>query len=517
MARAAGLAALLAACATFVPYRGPAEWTAPPVAGAETALDLAVAGAGLAEGESSSFRALVRGDEALGARLALAGAAGRSLDVQTYIWDLDTSGGLLLGRLLAAADRGVRVRLLIDDTAIHAHEREWLAVDAHRAVEVRAFNPFRLREPSYAEQLVDFVTDFARLNRRLHAKLFVADGGFLVAGGRNVADDYFVLDPEANFRDLDLLGAGAIARAAAAEFDRYWNSGWAVPVSALGGRRSRELTLEEVRRRCAAAERRAGAAAAPPGTGWLRPGESPWIAAPGWLVGDDPGRAARAPAAPAWALRSLAESAGRTVDVEVAYLILSASELDVVRHLAARGIRVRILTNSLATNDVVAAHAGYAATRRALLEAGVELHELRPDGTSGGPTLAWRAPSGSRASLHSKLVVVDGRTLLVGSMNLDPRSLRLNHEVALVVESEALGRELVGFLETGFDPAASWRVVRRAEVEPGLAGEPAGERPVWIERGADGSQRLRRREPEAGPGRRALARFLRWLPIEGQL
>ena len=522
-----GLAAalvLVAACATFHPYRGPLELAPPRPARAETALDRAAAAAGFAgAGTESGFLLLESGEDALIARLALANLAGRSLDLQTYIFDFDESGKIVLDRLLAAADRGVAVRLLLDDMAVQAHEKEWKAVDRHPNVDVRSFNPFRLREPSYVEQLIEYLGSFSRLNHRMHNKVLVADSSWTLVGGRNVADDYFDVSPTANFRDLDLLATGPIAAAAATEFDRYWNSGWAVPVAKLGGPAAGAEALDHLRERLARGlERRRhfpGALdMAPPAGPLAALRDAPrLVRAPARLIADDPDKIAGAEPLPGPFLLDLVRAARASVDVEAAYLILPARSIAAVATLVERGVAVRLLTNSLATNDVVAAHAGYVGTRRALLAAGAELYELRPEGRPG-PDRRLLLPTSSRASLHSKAVVVDRERLYVGSMNLDPRSIDINTEIGLFVDSAELAGQVADVLAEGRAPANSWRVRLRREVEPASAGRSEGAQPVWLEeRPGGGPPRVRHSEPRAGFWRRLKSALLGLLPVEKQL
>ncbi|MFN7940336.1 MAG: phospholipase D family protein [Thermoanaerobaculia bacterium] len=514
--------ALAFGCAGFRRYQGPPEVSPPPPNRAETPLDRALADSGIDPRASDSGVVLLDdGEDALLARLALLNLAGRSLDLQTYIFELDGAGKRILARLLAAADRGVRVRLLLDDTTLSANEREWSAVDLHPLVEARAFNPFPSRRASGLARLVDYAADFSRLNHRMHDKVLIADGGWAIVGGRNVGNDYFQLSKVANFRDLDLLTAGRAAADVARVFDRFWNSGWAVPVSALGGEPASLGELRALRERLQRSESRRERF---PQAADLAPAGGPLavVSPADRLVRSEVRVLAEGPeklegggpvAAPV--LLDLIRAARRTVDVDVAYLVLPEAGVQAVREAVARGVRVRVLTNSLATNDVVATHAGYLPTRRALLEAGVEIWELRPTG-SAGHTVRFVVPSGSRASLHSKAVVVDQRTVFLGSMNLDPRSLQINTEVGLLVESSELAAQLEAFFAAGREPENAWRVRLAREIEPALAGSPAGARVVWVEERAN-RRRVWRHEPQAGFWRRLQA-FLLWgLPLRHQL
>jgi cardiolipin synthase C len=522
----APLLALLAGCAASPPPRTGLEgaWEATAAAArpaGPTRLEsrLADAGAGRPEGESGLLL-LSSGEDALLARVMLANLAERSLDLQTYIWEFDVTGRLLLARLLAAADRGVSVRLLLDDLAVHGHEAEWTALDLHPRVEVRAFNPFLRSRRSQLARGLELAVDFARLNRRMHNKVFVADGTHALVGGRNVADEYYALDGRADFRDLDLMTVGPAAAATGVAFETFWRSAWAVPLPALGHARGEGDLLARLRAGPskeelvgfpyavdldAARQERALAGFLPRLT---------W--APARVLYDPPEKIeAGGGSVPGRELHRLAREAEREIVAEIAYLVMPPAGVELLGELSRRGVELRFLTNSLASNDVVAAHAAYAKGRPALLATGVELHELRPQGSIGELRRMHRSPR-STARLHVKAGVIDGRTLFIGSMNLDGRSLDYNTEIIVVVESPELAARLGEFFAAGREPANAWRVVPRAAREPELAERRAGRKPRWIEGAADG-ERIWTREPRASFGRRLVSRLLRLLPIEGLL
>lgn len=469
---------------------------------------------------TSGVASLATGEDALYARLAMIELAGRSIDVQTYIWDLDHSGRLILGRLLAAADRGVRVRVLLDDTATFRNERMFAALDRHPNFQVRLFNPFRTRPgDTWVERTIEFIADFRRLNRRMHNKQWIFDGGWTIVGGRNVADHYFLLAEDLNFRDLDLLAAGPVAADSSAAFDRYWNSRWAVPIEELAHARDRRLErARQALERFEAGQERIPYASRPTpetaGAAFDRiVPELFW--APVELLVDDPGKIGEAEqltSVIAERLRGETALLGEELLVEVAYLALPEATTDELARLVERGVRVRVLTNSLATNDVVAAHSGYVSTRRRLLEAGVELHELRPGGHDDGRFL--RPSRRSRASLHSKVLVFDRRHLFVGSLNLDPRSVVLNTEIGLFVDAPPVAAAVAARLERGYDPAYSWKVELEAQRVRTSAGPIERQRVVWT---GDPERPLRTREPRASTWRRLLAWLLARLPLESQV
>ncbi len=519
-------ALLLPGCASsYRGHRGPKDLTLPRQPGQATALDRRVDRFAVGHPEGTSgVAALVTGEEALYARLALTELAGRSIDVQTYIWDLDRSGKLLLRRLLAAADRGVRVRLLLDDTATFRSERAFAAVDRHPNLEVRLFNPFRTRqEGNWIERSIEFLVDFRRLNRRMHNKQWVFDGAWAIVGGRNVADHYFLLAEDLNFRDLDLLAAGPAGQESSAAFDRYWNSPWAMPIDQLT--RAGERRLARVRRSLERAvhDQRAIPYALQPDAESAERALDRIAPALEWapveVLVDEPEKIDEPEAEPGVAASVIAERLAAKLSglrsellIEMAYLALPESSTDLLAQIVGRGVRVAVLTNSLATNDVVAAHAGYLPTRRRLLEAGVELYELRPGGHDRGRFLI---PSrGSRASLHSKVLVFDRAELFVGSLNLDPRSVVHNTESGLLVRAPALAAEVAARLEAGHERTNSWRL----ELDPREVRTSAGpitvQRVIWT---GDPDRPARTREPRATTWRRMLLRLLSWLPLEQQV
>ena len=455
----------------------------------------------------SGVHPLADGREAFAARALAARAAARSLDVQVYIWHGDTTGWILLDEARRAAERGVRVRLLIDDNGVSGLDPVLALLDAHPGLELRLFNPFRQRG---ALRLLGYATDFHRLNRRMHNKSFTVDGQLSIIGGRNIGDAYFDAGQAASFADLDLAVIGDVVHDVAASFERYWDSASACPAATvLRGVEPMRARDFEARIAALAGDPRAidygHAVAASSLVRDVLAGTLDWEWTHARLVADDPAkvvepRGTRA----ARMLPTLTAALGEplhTIDLVSPYFVPGTGGVDALAALAARGVRVRVLTNSLAATDVAAVHAGYAKRRAALLRAGVELLEMRPDpAASGSPRSAGLAGAmgSSSASLHAKTFALDDARIFVGSFNLDPRSADLNTEMGLVVDSPSLAARLRQALD-GACPRGAWRVER------GAAG-----RVVW----RDGSPRPLRTEPGAGLPRRALVRVLSWLPID---
>ena len=453
---------------------------------------------------------LVSGMDAFTLRAALAEGAERTLDLQYYIVQADATTQLLLYRVLRAAHRGVRVRLLIDDLYALGKDFDLATFSAYPNIEVRVFNPFLRRGGWGLSQLLEFLGDSTRLNRRMHNKLWVADNAGAIVGGRNLGDEYFDAHGEVNFADLDILTAGSAVRDISRSFDDYWNSEWAVPIEAfvtvppgaeqlaafecgLEARLERFRDTEYAR---ALRETRFGLR--------LRSGQLPLIPAHASALYDPPakiaGVGADAATRPVFAsrMRPIVDAAQGEVILISPYFIPSEEGIAVLSALARRGVRVRLLTNSLAsTDDVPLAHAGYARRRARLLAAGLELYEMRPapgDARGSGRRGAW-----SSAYLHTKAILVDRRHVVIGSMNLDPRSRRDNTEVAVLLESAQLGARLGALFEESVRPVRAFRVA--------LAGPGEETGIIWIADEA-GTEVRYDHEPHVGFWRRLLSKLL---------
>lgn len=475
--------------------------------------------AGRHPGESG-FHLLDEGREAFAIRTAVADVAERSIDAQYFIWSDDATGTILMERLVRAANRGVRVRLLVDDIYITGPGTNIAALDAHPNLQIKIYNPVGGRNLLRLGRGLDLLLEFGRLNHRMHNKLFVADNQVAVAGGRNIADAYFGLDPSFNVRDMDVFVAGPVVRRLSTGFDAYWNSAWAVPMSALRSIPSAKQVnraYERLQRETARHRERLPIAVDLPDAS-LRDrltglGEG-LIWAPAEAVWADPaaGPAGSRPGAPSEVGQALGTVVRKTQAelVTVSPYLVPNPDLSLVRDVRARGVRLRVLTNSLASTDEPPAYAVYAKDHRRMLGEGVEMYEVRPDADSRRVYTSVAPPGSARLGLHAKLAVFDRTAVYVGSFNLDPRSLYLNTEVALLVHSPALARAMLHLLERDFRPENAWRLA--------LDRNPDGteSRVVWIARESDREVRYPR-APEAGFWRRLGARVYALLPIRGQL
>ena len=501
---------LLAGCATLPSLEGRATSTAAPDTAA-TRLGRAIAPEAARHRGLSGVLAFTAPLEAFAARVSLARAADTTLDVQYYQWNDDATGTLMLEALWRAAERGVRVRLLLDDinTGLDGTLAE---MDAHPAIEVRLYNPFVHRR----SRTLDFVTDFGRVNRRMHNKSFTADNQAAIVGGRNVGNEYYGAGTGVEFTDLDVLAVGPIVRDVSAAFDLYWNSASAYPAGALlppapADARARREEAFAASRRDADASTYLEALRESPAVRSLLSSRLPleWTGAR--LVRDDPAKTLDATANDQLLLlATLLPLVGQpevSFDLVSPYFVPGDGGTAALEAMARRGVRVRVLTNSLSATDVGPVHAGYAKRREALLRAGVRLYEFKP---AGGPPAGSPPPgdtklglSGSRAaSLHAKTFAIDGRRIFVGSFNFDQRSARLNTEMGLVVESAALAGRLVEAFDARI-PALAYEVRLRQD----------GGGLEWVER-TPGGVVIHAVEPGTSAMRRAWIRMLETLPID---
>ena len=494
---------LLAGCASLPPIGSRVAskaWTDT----SSTALGRALASDVAAHPGRTGVHAIERPSDAFAARVLLADAAERSLDAQYYLWRADLSGTLMFDALRRAADRGVRVRLLLDDVNTGGLDETLAMLDAHPDIEVRLYNPFANRRA----RMADFASDFARVNRRMHNKSFTADNQVTIVGGRNIGDEYFGAGEGIAFADLDVIAAGAIVRDVSAAFDLYWNSPAAYPAASLlpppGPDAAARFDAEVARVRADPAARAyAAAARETPLFSDLVAGRLPLEWTQVTLVRDDPDKTLSPVDRPEQLLLSALLPAFGTVersfDLVSPYFVPGDDGTATLVRMAKAGVRVRVLTNSLATSDVSAVHAGYATRRAALLEAGVQLWEFKPPDVRRDHK---RSITGSRAgSLHAKTFAADSRRIFVGSFNFDQRSARLNTEMGFVIESPALARRLGAMFDRDL-PTLAWEVRR----SPDGAIE-------WIETSASGETR-HSVEPGTGPLERATIRALSVLPIE---
>ncbi len=495
-----------------------------------TPLGRALAPLVAAHAGQSGFRLLTDGTDALQMRIALARAATRTLDLQYYIASEDTTGRLLLATALYAADRGVRVRLLVDDLNFDDTRRLMAALSTHPKIEVRIFNPFGSTHPSVFSRTETFLTRIDRFTRRMHNKAMIADGEVAIVGGRNLGDEYFSASPKLQFRDLDVLAAGPIVHDVSHSFDAFWNSAGAYPLKAVDKHSYADNDLnaarEQLREHWRSQAQAVGAKplSAAPLREQIAQEQIGLVWAPAKFSVDSPRKITepdddyRSP--PMHTLAELLSSAQHEVLLLSPYFVPHDAGVKLLAGLTRRGVRVAVVTNSMASTDAVAVQAGYSPYRIPLLKNGIELYEFQPLQRTRS---RFFAGSQSRASLHAKAYVIDRRTLVIGSLNFDPRSANLNSELALVIDSPALAGQAAKLIDQAMAPTASYRVTLAPPSENGTMralGEPDSGL-VWsgAEQDATGVPRLRTwaLDPEAGLVRNLLTGLFLLLPVDSQL
>lgn len=483
--------------------RGPASSSLPTAAGT-TALDRAIAPLLAAHPGQSGMALLSDNLDAFTVRAASTRAAERSLDLQYYIWNHDFTGNLLSYEVLRAADRGVRVRLLLDDMTAHGKDSHLAALDAHPNIEVRLFNPSRSRAGVLGRATEMLLRPMA-MNRRMHNKAWIADGRVAVVGGRNVGDEYFDAASQTNFLDLDAVLLGPAVTQTATIFDDFWNSPSVIPLAALT--KAEDGALEKLRENGDAGYRSMQATdyvarlRRSPGVRALVGGNTlHWLDDVG--VYSDPATKGQGEGQPQWLVHRLGKAMGeakRDLRIISPYFVPGDEGTRWLVGKQAQGVDVSVLTNSLAANDVMAVHGGYAPYRVPLLQGGVALFELMPHGKQDSSLFG-----SSGASLHTKAFAVDGEGGFIGSFNLDPRSVNLNTEMGILFRDRNAATALLDSYEAKIAADRSYRVRLQ---DGSLRWEDASQQParVWD------------REPEASVWRRWTARAIGWLPVESQL
>lgn len=499
---------LLCACScSSLPERValPEEGTLMPDGSAR--LDALVGSKEEEQGERSGFRLVGYGPEALAIRVHASALADRSIDVQTYIWHADLTGLYLANELLLAADRGVRVRLLLDDLDARNNNYGLAALDAHPNIEVRLFNPAASRSGTWG-LLGNFVSDGRRLNRRMHNKVWIVDNRIALGGGRNLGNEYFGASDAANFADLELVMAGPVVREASQSFDKFWNDEASYPIAVLSPESVNAQALQAIRQTLLEASRQARftdyAALIASDNAVARLLSGDW--ALDWtdeyrFVSDEPSKV-RQKAEPGLsrvlaALMQAMDTAEHSIRIVSPYFVPGREGSVLLVGHAERLDGVSVLTNSLAANDVVAVHGGYSRYRKRLLEGDVGLWELK---SAIGEDVERHLLPSSGASLHAKAASIDSSGVFVGSYNLDPRSTSLNSEQGIFVRSAELTD---GFNEM-FDKVLASRQTWAVTLESGDL--------QWYD-----GQEIRDKDPDASFGRRFMAGLMRYMPIQSQL
>lgn len=465
----------------------------------------------------SGFRLLARGSESYVARLGLIGAAEKTLDLQYYSMHDDTTANLLIEAIVRAAQRGVRIRFLIDSINVSEVLETMSILDEFRNVEIRIFNPLVTRDDGLLRRVTRATVDLNEYNRRMHNKTLITDNQMAILGGRNLGDEYFEENTDVTFRDIDILAAGPITAAISKSFDDYWNSRDAVPIGQLKKPKRDIKEIHKVRAALAAhweevrktekgrklldsrlSER-------------LKDADIAMIWAPAELVVDtprkaEPGHPSAEVSRPLMRLDSLLERAESEFIAVSPYFVPRDDGVKWLGDMVRRGLKVRIVTNSLASTDVVAVHTGYRAYREDVVRSGVELYEMKAIGDKPPRQRLIGKSSPAHASLHAKVYVVDGKELMVGSFNLDPRSIELNTEISLVIHSRELSAQIVKMFDEVTAPESSYRLMI----------DPESDSLVWVGE-EKGKPATLTGEPHPGVWRRVQTELIDLLPIEDDL
>jgi putative cardiolipin synthase len=428
-------------------------------------------------GQSGSY-VLDTGDEALIARAWLSDRAERTLEVQYFIWSTDNVGILAAEALLGAAERGVKVRVIVDDLLIDAPDESLLAMAHHPNIDIRIYNPKSSVGTPLQKKVVNVATDFRGVNQRMHNKVLLVDGKVAITGGRNMADEYYDYDHEYNFRDRDVLLVGDVVRSVAASFEQFWASPLSVPVEelydGLGLMQKHvevgDAEVQEVYRALhayAAApenfapEVRAAIEATPQAFPRLG-AQTVWSKVE--FISDLPGKndnsfSLGGGGLTTAALAKLVDTAKQTITIQSPYLVVSDAALALFHRAVKRGVRVRINTNSLASTDNLMAFSGYRSQRKLLLKLGFEIHEWQPEPLAQRALLTRLAATHKTkpiAALHAKTMVVDQRVVYIGTFNFDPRSENLNTEAGAIIHDAKLAQTVEQAIALDMQPGNSW-------------------------------------------------------------
>lgn len=471
-------------------------------------------------GGQSGFELITTGKYAFLSRMALIHYAEKSLDIQYYILQDDKTGLAILHEVMAAADRGVRVRILVDDLKMKDVFHALAVLDSHPNIEIRGFNPITVEKQSLISRMNTWLGDFDRYTKRMHNKALIADNQLAIIGGRNLGDQYFDVSGDFAFNDLDVITAGPITADISRSFDRYWNSPQAFPRAALTLPDPKPEEVAELKTQMTASREEVAQSTIGEDLrkneilGMLKEGEGLFTFAPGYFTVDSPlkiGKDSKDTESPPFeALVKLVEDSDHELLAVTPYFVPREDGVAWLRKGMERGLKVKVLTNSLAATDVSMVHSGYAKYRRELLEMGVELYEFKQ--IPGVRTRSNLFKSSSRSSLHSKVYVVDRRYVVLGSFNLDPRSVELNTELAVVIDSPKIAGKIVQMFEETIGPKASYRVSLKD-----LDGIAESKEMVWEATDKNGKPEVYTSDPAPGMGRRLSTWFFGLFDLDDQL
>ncbi|MBM3617028.1 MAG: phospholipase D family protein [Alphaproteobacteria bacterium] len=471
-------------------------------------------------GGQSGFELITTGKYAFLSRMALIHYAEKTLDIQYYILQDDKTGLAILHEVMAAADRGVRVRILVDDMRLKDVYHAMAVMDSHPNIEIRGFNPITVEKQSLISRINTWLGDFDRYTKRMHNKALIADNQLAIVGGRNLGDQYFDVSGDFAFNDLDVITAGPITAEISRSFDKYWNSPQAFPRAALTLPEAKPEDVAELKEQMVASRKELAESTIGEDLrkneilSMLREGDGLFTFAPSRFTVDSPLKIRQdsddTESPPFEALVELVEKSDHELLAVTPYFVPREDGVAWLREAMARGLKVKVLTNSLAATDVSMVHSGYAKYRREMLEMGVELYEFKQ--IPGVRTRSNLFKSSSRSSLHSKVYVVDRRFVVLGSFNLDPRSVELNTELAVVIDSPKIAAKIVQMFEETIGPKASYKVSLKD-----VDGIAESKEMVWEAKDKDGNPEVFVTDPKPGAWRSISTWFFGKFDLDDQL
>lgn len=507
---------LLTGCSTPVEKRPLPQTTAITIADSGTLLGRALIKPKKDHPNQSGFHLISTGSEGFRMRMALVRAAEKSLDLQYYGIQDDATSNLMLEAVVRAAQRGVRIRFLLDNSSYSQVSKTLSILDEFKNLEIRVFNPFYAPDQSIATKVVNTLTDLENIERRMHNKVLISDNQMAITGGRNLGDEYFEQNADVAFKDIDILAAGPIVPLMSQSFDAYWNNEKSVPVDQMKAKKATPEEIQAIRKQLS--DHWGKTAKTPKGKQILsstiadklktRAYKLFWCTAE--LAADNPNKidqeAEDTISYPFQTLKKMVADAKEEFVVISPYFVPRKDGMEWIKSITDRNIRIRVLTNSLASTDVVAVHAGYRPYREELLTYGIELYEMKPiDGKRPRQRLLGKKVP-AHASLHAKVYVIDRKKIMIGSFNLDPRSIELNTELTLVLHSPEIAAQVIAMFDEVTKPDTSYHVMRAKD----------GKGIVWKTREKN-KVKYYTREPQAGVWRRIQENALSLLPLEDHL
>lgn len=510
------LVVALPACSTLPKQQPVASQYAYDINTDTTTLSKIVAPLKLQNPELTGYHILYEPLEAIAARLQLIDKAEKTLDLQYYIWDNDTIGSLALYKIIQAADRGVKVRLLMDDNNAKAMEGIYLALDQHQNIDVKLFNPYRFRRM----RPVEMILDLKRINRRMHNKTFTADNQITLIGGRNMSNQYYNVSENYQFSDVDVMLVGQAVDDITHSFDEYWNHSYAYPVRNIVNHQHYTLRYEGLKQQLAEHYEAVSVQdylnlsnRTHDFDNWLNNNiQLDWVKAQ--VIKDSPEKIkskAKKEQHLNFQMVQRLDKPEKSVDIISAYFVPEKKGEERLSKLAQSGVKVRILTNSFKANDVALVHAFYAKYREDLLKNGVQLYEYLPaipeefqniNNKEIAKQLKVSLKGLSRSSLHAKMMALDDKQVFIGSFNFDPRSANLNTEIGVILDSKPLAKAVHYNMDQSLKKYA-YKLVLDSKNKIN-----------WQYESPKGTQILTK-EPKMKWWQKAGVKVISWLPIEG--